>query len=137
MFEEVLRKGGQGLRQTRSIGEAYVRFSREYNDYFHLIAWAQARPHDQEIEPGSYAEACHLSGEQCIGLTAEAVRRGVEDGSIRPELQPVETAISLWAQTHGVILISEQKEISEMKMVKPDQLIKASLDLISAGLERR
>jgi hypothetical protein len=36
-------------------------------------------------------------------LVIEALRRGIEDGSIKKEIDPVKMAVLLWGQTTGVL----------------------------------
>ena len=134
MFREVLHSEGNGLSKARGMGEAYIRFAQQYPDFFRIFTWAETRGHNADTH-GEHAEACHLVGDSCIGMVAEAVQVGIDDGSIRPELNPIETAITLWAQTHGVIEISERKEMRQRKMVDVDQLHRASLDLMQKGLQ--
>lgn len=133
MFQEVLSQPLSGLKKARGMGEAYIRFAREYPNFFRIFTWAETRSHTMD-DSGVHAEACHLMGDSCIRLVAEAVQTGIQDGSIRPELNPLETAIALWAQTHGVIEISERKELRARKLVDVDELHRASLDLMEKGL---
>jgi len=133
MFAEVLLSDLPGLKKARGMGSAYIRFSKEYPDYFRIFAWAEVRPHTEN--EGEFATACHNVGDSCIGLVAQAVQTGVEDGSIRADLNPIETAIALWAQTHGVIEISKRKASRERNTIDEDQLHRASLDLMEQGLK--
>ncbi len=134
MFREVLDSEGDGLTKARGMGEAYIRFAKQYPDYFRIFTWAETRGHSSG-SVGEHTEACHLVGDSCIGMVAEAVQIGIDDGTIRPELNPIETAITLWAQTHGVIEISQRKRMRERKMVDENQLQRASLDMMQKGLK--
>jgi hypothetical protein len=44
-----------------------------------------------------------------LRLVADAIRSGIGDGSIRSDLDPMKTAILLWAQTDGVIRMVARK----------------------------
>ncbi|WP_456425830.1 TetR/AcrR family transcriptional regulator [Rhodocaloribacter sp.] len=133
-FEKALRDHEKGIDQVTAIGRAYMRFAREYPDYFNIMSWFEAQPGDGDC-PGTYAEACNAEGSQCIGLVAQAVRNGIEDGTIRPELDPLETAITLWAQTHGLIHIISYKEVQVRHQVDAAHLVETAFDLMKAGLE--
>ena len=134
-FEEALRSEGNGLRKVRAIGEAYYRFSQTHADYFHAM---------NEMDPGkvdhcdneSNGYKCHLLAEDVKKLVARAVQIGIEDGSIRKNLDPKQMAYLLWAQTTGVIqLISRMgMHMQDHHGIEPELLIPALFDVIHHGL---
>lgn len=101
-FEEEKRRYGLGIDQVEAMGRAYARFFREQHTYFEaMIHWSARR---------TGAEDASGAGEdRAIALVAESVAAGMADGSIRPDLDPLKTAIVLWAQTHGLLQIAQMK----------------------------
>ena len=135
-FERALRDHERGIDQVRAVGAAYIRFAREYPDYFNLMAWFEAEQ-SEETDPESYETACDNEGEACIELVARAVQNGIEDGTVRADLDPLVTAIMLWGQTHGIIQVASYKQAKHRHRVSADHLLEASLDFIARGLEPR
>lgn len=131
MFEEAVDSKELGLDQISDIGAAYVRFARTYPDYFGLVAHLEARPTCDETEHMLKCEHCGL---RAIELTAQAVAKGVQDGSIRKDLDPLTTAMSLYAQTRGVILVALGKSEKHKFDVSADAIVESSLSLIRNGL---
>lgn len=104
MFESVLAAGGPGVERMRAIGRAYYEFSQRYPDYFEAMMHFDAEVMTPE-DAGPIGLECHEEGMKVLGLVAEGIRIGIEDGSIRGDRDPMKTAILLWAQTDGVIRI--------------------------------
>lgn len=95
-----------GLVRLEAIGRAYVRYARELPVYFQALAHLEARaPEDLQ----QHAQ-CHSLGNLCHEAITQAIRQGIEDGSIRPDVgSPDAVAIALWGFMHGVIQIANTK----------------------------
>lgn len=137
-FQEVLDENDTGIEQVMGMGYAYIRFSQERANYFNLMSWFNANPHaHDDVTPDSYMEACHAEGDRAIELVAKAVQNGIDDGTIRDDLDPAETAVMLWAQTHGLVNIISFKEMKDRHMVEPEQLLDSTFRFIKEGLRPR
>ena len=132
-FERAIHTHERGIEQVRAIGEGYIQFSREYPNYFNLMAWFEAE-RGENGDPESFELACEKEGGQVIELVAQAVQNGIDDGSIRADLNPMVTAVNLWGQTHGLIQVASYKDAHNRYKVEPDILLQAGLDLIDRGL---
>ena len=135
-FERAIRSHERGIDQVRAIGEGYIQFSREYPNYFNLMAWFEAE-RGENGDAESYEVACEQEGGQVIELVAQAVQNGIDDGTIRADLNPMVTAMILWGQTHGLIQVASYKEARQRHKVDPEHLLQAYLDFTSRGLEPR
>ena len=108
MFEAAMASPATGAEKMLAIGRSYYEFSQRHPDYFEAMMHFDAevmRPEDA----GPVGLECHKEGMAVLGLVAESIRIGIEDGSIRSDLDPMKTAILLWAQTDGVIRIVARK----------------------------
>ncbi|MCB0270995.1 MAG: TetR/AcrR family transcriptional regulator [Calditrichaeota bacterium] len=134
-FEEALRQEGDGLCLVREIGKAYYRFSQTHSNYFHAM---------NEMDPGKIEHTdvesngfkCHLLAEDVKKLVAKAVEIGIEDGSVRAEVNPKLMAYVLWGQTSGVIkLINNLGEhMRTLHHIEPELMINVLFDQIYHGL---
>jgi len=127
-----------GLMQIRAVGEAYVDFAREEPTYFDLVARFEARTADAD-QASENERACVALGDDVMDVMTTAIESGIEDGSIREELSPTETAVTLWGFTHGLIQLAVHK--SDMLNLRhgldPDMLVERALDLAGVGLTGR
>lgn len=132
-FQDALREHERGIDQARAVGEAYINFSREYPNYFGLMLWFE-NERSPDPEPGSYSYDCQEQGKNVLGLVAQSVVNGIADGTIRADLDPMQTAVMLWGMTHGIITVAEYKQHGHDMPMDPELLMSATLDLITRGL---
>ncbi len=109
-FAAALKRHRRGLEQALAMGRAYLDFSRKEPLHFEVLS----RLHTQHADLCSdrpAEQAAHELGQRCLGLVAQALANGIADQSVRRTIgDPGLTAVSVWAFTHGLIQISEQKE---------------------------
>jgi AcrR family transcriptional regulator len=98
MFQRALKENESGRLQLEAIGDAYIRFAQEYEDYFNSMLQMHVKMIAQ-IDPD------FTKHKDPIYLVARAISNGIEDGSFRKDLDPLPTAMVLWAQTHGLMQI--------------------------------
>jgi AcrR family transcriptional regulator len=98
------------LQELHCIFFAFFRFSENYSEYFKAIMEYETEDSDQRIgvEDQSKAE-CYRLGEQLFGYLVHALQKGVEEGSLRNELESGKTALILWACTIGIFNTGEKK----------------------------
>lgn len=108
-FRRAAAKHEAGLDQVMAIGAEYHAFSRDEPLYFSLMTELQAL--DEEADAGlSEDEVARRHGRGCLTVVAEAIGRGLSDGSIEAKIgDPGKAAVSIWAFTHGLIQISTCK----------------------------
>jgi AcrR family transcriptional regulator len=135
MFEEVAAAQESGIDKVRAIGGAYYEFSRKYPDYSRAMIHFEKKACMLE-EGGELADQVHQSGRTVLGLVEEALRAGIEDGTIRADIEPETTALLLWAQCDGVInLINATGEhLKEFHNVEPETLMESLFDLLRRAL---
>jgi TetR/AcrR family transcriptional regulator len=95
-----------GLARLEAMGSAYVRYARELPVYFQALAHLEASaPEDLQKH-----QRCTELGMVCHQGMTTAIRDGITDRSIRPDLgSPDAVAIALWGFMHGVIQIANTK----------------------------
>ncbi|MEM1271649.1 MAG: TetR/AcrR family transcriptional regulator [Bacteroidota bacterium] len=102
LIEGRLSDGQTGLEQLEQIGRTYVEFFETHPSDFDAIAHFEAFvPAANEDE--AYAEAAEGEAAGVFAFVASALEKGQTDGTVRPGLDPVRTAIVAWSQLHGVL----------------------------------
>lgn len=93
-------KPTDGLEKVMLIGQIFFEFIQEFPDYFKASVLYETQPDlatASEIRIANYQE-----GEVTAGRIIEAIRQGIEDGSIRSDLDPVSTSFILYSQVIGM-----------------------------------
>jgi TetR/AcrR family transcriptional regulator len=96
-----------GLEKTMEIGRAYIEFSQEYPSYFVAMSYKDYLDQDalKDLDDDPLAQQCLSAEQAALGVLVDAIELGKSDGTIRPDLDSWETAIQLWAQSNGAILM--------------------------------
>jgi AcrR family transcriptional regulator len=134
-FEHAVTQHDVGRKQIRAVGDAYVAFSQEEPTYFDLVAQFESRSADPEDAP-QRVQQCLAESDRVMGAMTKAIREGIEDGSIRSELDPTQTAITLWGCTHGLIQLAANKgrSLEQQYGLAPDALFDDGLGFLGVAL---
>jgi TetR/AcrR family transcriptional regulator len=131
-FQKAVARAGTGIEKTKAIGEAYIMFYDKYPDYFNAMIYYESHEINFE-DPESIAGQCLMEGKATLELLVDAIQLGISDGSIRPDIDPIKTAINLWGQTTGIIQIAALKEkivLLRQYSLTAKEVIDYSFDLI-------
>jgi AcrR family transcriptional regulator len=109
LFREAVEQQELGIQKARAIGRAYVDFFKNHPDYFNAMLYFESRDIDFE-DQDSVAFECLVEGRSTLELLIKSIVTGINDGSIRSDIEPIKTAINLWGQTTGVLQIASLKE---------------------------
>lgn len=102
MFREAVESNESGIEQTAAIGRAYMQFHEEHRDYYDAMLYFDTKGFDT-CDDCSYGQICVEAKEKIMKLVSCAVANGVADGTLRADLDPVKTAVLLWASSSGVL----------------------------------
>ena len=112
MMVDAALKCSRAIDKIRVLGKVYLDFAKRYPDHFALMLEKELHKLDAgEAKPE--AEACMQSGIQLLTMLKMIVVEGVQEGSIRQDIDPSRLAFIVWGQIHGVIAIASQEEKSE------------------------
>ena len=134
-FEAAARQHDTGRAQIRAISDAYVRFSREKPTHFQLVAQFESRAVDPD-ESSERVRRCLAEADRGLQVMSTAIRAGIDDGSIRKDLAPRQTAVTLWGSTHGLIQLAANKGSGLEKRydLDPGSLVDNGLDFLGRAL---
>ncbi len=132
-FRRVVAQHKRGMKQIRAIGYTYVAFARRYPDYFGTIVYQAAQEASGSTD--TYAALCEVERDKIFSIVASAIKTGIEDGTIRPDLDPMQAAIMLWGQMHGVIQVAVLKNIQEIYRVDFDLLMRFAFKFVTDALK--
>ena len=134
-FQEAVKKGRSGREQIEEIGRAYVAYHREHPDAFYLFSAYEARPGRKHALEGAIMQAKMEMNQ----TTAETLRRGCRDGSIRRDIpDPAVLSLCLWGFVHGLAQVAVVKSdtLTQFK-VPPDTLVEQGFRFMRAAFGGR
>ncbi len=137
LFKSAISGKKNGLSKVKAIGEAFIQFYTKYPDYNEAMLYGHSRLHkanNPEID-------CNTCGEEgfknILGeLFVQTIIEGVEDGSIRKDIEPVKTALILWGETMGVIqlLLAQKDGCMKVMNINPKEFIAYYFELTEKSL---
>ncbi len=134
-FEAAAQQHDTGRAQIRAVGDAYVRLSREKPTLFRLVAQFESRAADPD-ESSERVRRCLAEADRGLQVISTAIRAGIDDGSIRQDLDPRQTAVTLWGATHGLIQLAANKGsgLEKRYNLDPGSLVNNGLDFLGRAL---
>lgn len=134
MFEEAAASEGRGIDQIEAIGRAYFRFCHEYPNYFNAMLQFEAGA--PGAERTGYGADCVEQSDRTFAICAAAVQQGIDDGSIRADVDPMKTALTLYGLSTGLLqVISIKGEMMrDSHEIDPAELIETFFELIYKSL---
>jgi AcrR family transcriptional regulator len=125
-----------GFGVLEKVAEAYIRFAYEFPNYFNTILDYENSDFDLANLDGESKRALE-AGNGVIDLIINAIKRGQDDGSIRPTLDATEMAFVLWSQLTGLLQVIRKKMdiISHYFQIQKDNLLQTHLEIMRKGIE--
>ena len=134
MFKDAADKKQSGLEKTHATGQAYYEFYKRHPHYFRMLTEAE----NLLVATTDDVNAAELMkvGHENFKILADAVALGIKDGSIKSDLDPVQTAIFLIQSTRAMILLPPgfDKFLKETNAEK-DATYKFTLQILRRLLE--
>lgn len=134
-FKDAVDSQEIGIDKVVAIGHAYIEFYKQYPNYFNAMVYYESNELDFS-EENECALACEEQGQKTLQVVASAVQNGIDDGSIRSELHPFETAVILWGQSTGMIQIAAIKgnHLEEKHNLDAQRISMISIELIKRSI---
>ena len=104
-YQECMEAEVSGIVKVALMGQAYYRFSQEHPDYLRLIhfygseRFSKENPYTAEIGKG-YGT--------CRTILQDAVREGIDDGTIRADLDPFLISMYLMISFMGILSMEDK-----------------------------
>jgi len=133
MMEKSVSHDKTGHENLVELGNAFVEFSGKNKKYFESMLQMEFSKTVMDL---TYDELTNLSTKDSpITLLFATVEKGVEDGSIRNDINITQLAVTLWAQLMGVLQIASTKErVFESFNITKEDIIKSHFELVRTGI---
>lgn len=103
LFMKASEDGETGAQKSRAIGNAYIGFVHEHPTYYAAISYFGDVEIDWEDNSNPNAHACHDLGMRVLSILEQAICVGMQDKSLRDDLNPPLTGLWLWTQLSGIL----------------------------------
>jgi TetR/AcrR family transcriptional regulator len=138
LFQNVLKKKMNGFQRTIALGKAFHEFAEKYPDYFNALSYYELK----ELAYGDecpMATDCSNSGQDALDYLIQAIEEGIQDGSIKPELDPKRVAVLLWGMSSGIIQLEKVKgaHLQAQHGFQMDGIVDYMFEFIRCSLENK
>lgn len=131
-----------GLEMVREMGNEYLSFIQENPRYFTAFGYYESILGDEEVASSKLAEECNEQAKEAMAFIIRALQIGIQDGSVKDEIDPHELGIILWGASKGVIHMAflKQKrsrlELFDDVEFSTESLISNFIKIIGSGIEK-
>lgn len=137
MIDEALGNAG-AIEKMRSLGKVYLDFAKQYPGHFSLMLEKELHKLDAD-ETKPEAVSCIQAGLHVLNLLKMIIIEGIQQKSIRPDIDPAQLALIIWGQIHGVIAVASQevgcdhfKQFCDFDL---ESIVLATIDVIIKGIK--
>jgi AcrR family transcriptional regulator len=131
-FRRALRQSDTSLGAITAIGHAYAAFAREHPAHFEAVLYHATQGLAQD--PASYGAACDAEADKIFDLVAQTIGAGIQDGSIRADVEPMDATMMLWAKLHGLVVVTTFKRGVDQLQKSPEQFLADAIDYVVASM---
>jgi AcrR family transcriptional regulator len=135
MFTEALTKTTTVIEQLRALSGAYQKFSQKHRNYFRMFHFLQnPQLHKQVSE--EMREISRLHNQRVWDVAMNVLRRGVQEGTLRSDVEPAEMAVLMWSSMNAILMqIDYQHEQWRQSMgIDLERVLRVSNELLLESL---
>lgn len=140
LFEKAAANEEKGIDKLTAFGQAYFHFYQKYPHYLNAMMHHEGQKVDIDgNENNPYVHLCVEAGNRLFGFMQEAVKIGIQDGSLRKDLDPLLVSVVLWGHSNGIMQLIETKGDMFKKMmgIKSEDVMAYSYQLMRCYLENK
>jgi TetR/AcrR family transcriptional regulator len=136
MMHKRLSKNKTGYENLLELADISIEFSSKHKHYYEFFLFFQSTNLEKlNLEESKIRE--YLTEQSPLAIVQECVIKGIGDKSLRSDIPADVFAATLWSQLLGVmIVINYKRDIYKMFGLKPEDILKTHLELVSDGGKR-
>jgi AcrR family transcriptional regulator len=102
MFQEVASTGEPTMKVISNLGDAYYEFFKQHRNYFRMFHFFENPQMHRQVSE-EMMELCAKNNGRIWTLLVEIIRRGMEEGVIQKNLNPMQVAVMLWSNSNSLM----------------------------------
>lgn len=134
MIKENVKNRETALEELKELGMTFFRFYDANENYYHAYTYAKTQRFTKSNE---YTEHLNKFAEDLVMLLSEIVKRGIEEGSMRDELRPVELLLFIKCSFMSFFGMGERsRKMLNDHGIKHRQFLEDSLEFFELILKK-
>ena len=109
MFMNVLSESRTSLEAVANLGEAYYEFFNQHRNYYRMLHFFENPQFHKQVSE-EMLQFCASHNQKVWLVVINAIERGIDEGVIRPDIDPKEAAVILWASSNGLMLQMDRED---------------------------
>lgn len=109
LFQRVAESGEPPLKMIASLGEAYYEYFKTYRNYFRMYYFFENPQVQSQVSP-EMRMVCQEGDRKIWDLVVSILQRGIDEGVLRKDLNPLEAGVMLWSNSNGIMRIMDRQE---------------------------
>lgn len=103
MFDRAVAKAPSTIERLLILADTYKAFFSQHRNYFRMFHFLQNQQLHKQVSP-EMREISRLHQQRVWDLAVGILRRGVEEGLLRRDIDPAEMAVVLWSATNSLLM---------------------------------
>jgi TetR/AcrR family transcriptional regulator len=135
MFLRIIESGEPTIKMIFDLGEAYYEYFKTYRNYFRMYYFFE-NPQVQSQVSEEMMEVCLENDRRIWDLVESVLQRGIDEGLLRKDLNPLEAGVMLWSNSNGMMRIMDRQEPywKERMGLNPEKMMRESNRMLVEGM---
>ncbi len=102
MFHEVVSTGEPTMKLISNVGDAYYQFFKQRRNYFRMFHFFENPQIHRQVSEEMMG-LCSTNNGRIWTLLVETIQRGMDEGVIQKNLNPMQVAVMLWSNSNSLM----------------------------------
>jgi TetR/AcrR family transcriptional regulator len=103
MCVDVIASSGSPVEAMWNLGKSYYEFFEKHRNFFHMFYFLQSPTLHKQVST-DMMEACNAQTNKTWKLVIDLFQRGIEEGTFRKDINPIEAAVILWSSANSILI---------------------------------
>jgi TetR/AcrR family transcriptional regulator len=103
MLTDVAKKEASVPETLMRFADAYIEYFNKHRNYFRMLHFLQTPQFHKQVSE-EMKQTCDALNQDVWDLANSVLKRGIDEGILRPELNPVEVSIIFWSSATSLML---------------------------------
>jgi TetR/AcrR family transcriptional regulator len=116
IYEPIVNSDISSVQKLKTFSKIYKDFFQSHRNFFRMFHFLQAPQFHKQVSE-EMRQSCTAESRKMWDLVIGMLKRGMDDGSFRSDLNPIEVAIILWSNATSLLLrIDAEGEVWKERM---------------------
>ncbi len=101
-FERIAASKLSSVKKIIKLGDTYKEYFNTHRKYFQMVHFLQSPQFHKQVSD-EMMKSCDVDGQKIWNVISEILKHGREDGTLRPEFNPMELGVILWSSETALL----------------------------------